>query len=274
MIPSIIFDILFPMFKKERLNYRTNLENSKIDYKRLISELREKKKQILEEIEKDFNKNENNKEIKNKIKSTKKHFRKEFKNLKIKNKEIKKTIKLNFLSAVSKNKEIRENVKLTKKSKSNLHQILYNYSKLPYDKKKNSLVVQELSPSKEINFSIKEKVFSDLNAFEDKSKDRIYASDKDIVFTSIKLSSGTEKIPIVLKYTGQCVPIFLDRLRDDTFDKFSNENEHHIMHLSERLREIKPPKKYGKIGKKGKMFLIFIVLAGIYLGYQYYRGGF
>jgi len=250
------------LYKKERINYKAELESNKIEYKKIIRDLKEKKKIALESAKT----REDRKEINV-------FFKKELKNSKVRYKDTKVQAKINFMSSVARNKELKENVKLTKKSKSNLHQILYTYAKLPYEEKKNSLVVQEISPSRELKFEIKKRVFNDLNAFNDSSNDRVYAGEKDILFTNIKLENGNEKIPIVLRYSGECVPVFLEKIRDDTFDKFSTENEHHIMLLSERLREIKAPGKGLKIGKKAGMIIIASILIIGYLAYKYYNGG-
>jgi hypothetical protein len=259
-----ILDMFYPFYKKEKLNYQSELESNKIEYKKLTRDLKEKMNYAIELSEDKQQK----KQIKNK-------FKKELKELSKKYKETKGIAKINFMSEVAKTKERKENVKLTRKSKSNLHQILYKYSKLPYDKKKNSLVVLEISPSREVQFSIKDRVFKDLNAFSDKSDDRVYAGEKDIVFTNIQLENGNEKVPMVLKYTGQCVPVFLEELRDkQTMEKFSTENEHHIMLLSERLREIKAPNKFNfKFGKTGTMIVLMAVLMILYFGYKYFKGG-
>jgi hypothetical protein len=258
-----ILDMFYPFYKKEKLNYQSELEQNKIEYKKIISAIKEQMDLAIESTE-----------DKKKKKIIAAGFKKELKELKKRYNESKSNAKINFMSAVAKSKENKENVKLTRKSKSNLHQILYQYAKLPYEKKKHSLLVLEISPSREVRFSIKERVFNDLNAFKDKSNDRVYASEKDIIFTNIKLETGNEKIPMVLKYTGLCVPIFLEKIRDDAMDKFSTENEHHIMLLSERLREIKAPNKFNlKLGKKGFMMIIMVVIMIGYFGYKYSTGG-
>jgi hypothetical protein len=254
---------LLPFYKKERINYNSEIEQNKIAYKRLLSELKDKRKITLE-------RNTDRK----KKKEIKQFFSKQLRDLKSRHKESKLQAKINLMAAVSKNKELKENVKLIKKSKSNLHRVLYYFAKLPYDEKKNSLVVQELSPSREANFSIKKRVFHDLTAFADNKDDRVYASEKDILFTTIQFGTGVEKIPIVLRYAGQCVPVFLDKIRDDTYDKFSTENEHHIMLYSARIRETKAPKQGLKIGKFGFMAIIIGVLMLGYMAYKYSNGGF
>lgn len=263
MIPQMIFDILFPFFRKERINFHSELESQKIEYRKLKKNIKEKEQTALELAGKD----------KKKIDLVKIQFKKELKSLKRVFKDTKANAKINFMSSVSSNKQLRETVKLSKKSKSNIHQILFQYSKLPYEEKKNSLVVFELSPSKEMKVGIKKRVFDDLNAFNDKANDRIYAAEKDIIFTSITFGNGVEKIPVVLRYSGQCVPIFLSKLRDDNNDKFSSENEHHIMLLSERLREIKAPKGKMKMGKMMFMIILIAVIGGGYLFYKYQTGG-
>jgi hypothetical protein len=260
-----ILDMFYPFYKKEKLNYQSELESNKIEYKKLTRDLKEKMNYAIELSEDKKQK----KEIKNK-------FKKELKELSKKYKETRGIAKINFMSAVASFKERKENVKLTKKSKSNLHQILYEYAKLPYDKKKNSLVVLEISPSREIRFGIKKRVFNDLNAYGDKDNDRIYASEKDIIFTNIRLENGNEKIPLVIRYSGQCTAIFLEKIRDEqTMEKFSAEKEHHIMLLSERLREIKAPNKFNfKMSKPVVMGIIMVVLMLVYVGYKYSTGGF
>lgn len=290
----IIYSIL-PLYRKESINYNAEIEQNKIGHKQVLSALKEKEKVTIEEVNnqaiipeiKEVRKKvlwlesvklqSNQDQLilakKEKIKNIKVFFKKQKKELKRVYKEKKLLAKINFMAAVSKNKELKENVKLTKKSKSNLHQILYTFSKLPYDEKKNSLVVQELSPSREAKFSIKKRVFNDLSAYGDKSDDRVYASEKDIIFTTIQFGTGTEKIPMVLRYAGQCVPIFLDKIRDDTYDKFSTENEHHIMLYSARIRETKAPKGQFKMGKVGAMAIVIGILIAAYLGYTYYKGG-
>lgn len=261
MMPQMIFDFIFPFFRKERIRFNSEIQSHKIEFRKLKKDLKEKKILALENVDKE------------KVKIIKKEFRKEEKRLKRYFKDAKLNAKLSFMSAVSSNKGIRESVKLSKKSKSNLHQILFEYSKLPYKEKKNSLVVFELSPSKEMQVGIKKRVFDDLNAFNDSTNDRIYASEKDVIFTSIKFGNGVEKIPVVMRYSGQCVPIFLSKLRDDTMDKFSSETEHHIMLLSERLREIKAPKKGVKIGRTMGIILIMLLAVGGSLAYKYYTNG-
>jgi len=257
-----VLDLFYPFYKKEKLTYQSELEQHKIQYKKLVSSIKEKRDSVLDSIQ-----------DKKEEKTIKTKFKKELKTLKKRYKDHKKESKITFMSAVAKSKEQRENVKLTRKSKSNLHQILYQYAKLPYEKKKNSLVVLEISPSREVMFSIKERVFDDLNAFKDKTNERVYAGEKDIIFTTIRLENGNEKIPMVFKYSGQCVPVFLEKIRDDTMDKFSSENEHHIMLLSERLREIKAPNKFKlNLGKKTSMLIIMGVLMILYFGYKYFKG--
>jgi hypothetical protein len=258
----MILDSLLPFYKKERINYHAELESNKIEYQKVLSEVKEKMLVTLENVH-----------DKDKIKEIKKFFNKEFDNLKRKYKESKFQSKINFMSAVSKTKEREENIKLTKKSKSNLHQMLFKFAKLPYEEKKNSLVVMELSPSREAKMSIKKRVFGDLNAFKDSNDDRVYAAEKDILFMNIEFGTGNEKIPMVIRYSGECVPIFLEKIRDDTFDKFSSENEHHIMLLSERLREIKAPGSGIKLNKFVVMGGIIVVLMIAYFGYKYYTGG-
>lgn len=257
----MILDFL-PFYKKERINYNSEIEQNKISYKRLLSELKDKKKTALE-LSKD---RKQRKEIK-------KFFDKEISNIKSKFKENKIQAKINFMAAVSRNKELKENVKLIRKSKSNLHRVLYDFARLPYKEKKNSIVVQELSPSKEIEFSIKKRIFNDLDAFGDDNNDRVFAGEKDILFTTISFGNGVEKVPMVLRYSGQCVPIFLDKVRDDTYDKFSNENEHHLEVLCARFRETKAPRKGLKIGRTAGMIIIGAILMIGYFGYKYYNGG-
>ncbi len=259
-----VLDMFYPFYKKEKLNYQSELEHNKIEYKKLKRSIKEKLYIALESVKDSKTKNKVKKEFKDELRQVSKRY-----------KESKAEAKINFMSAVANAKDKKENVKLTRKSKSNIHQILYEYSKLPYDKKKNSLVVLEISPSREIKFSIKARVFKDLNAFNDKTDDRVYAGEKDIIFTNIKLENGNEKIPIVIRYSGLSVPVFLEKIRDDTMDKFSTENEHHIMLLSERLREIKAPNKFNfKMSKPVVMGIIMIVLMLVYAGYKYSTGGF
>lgn len=279
MIFGSIFLDLLPFYKKERINYNSEREQNNIAYKVLKSELQEKKQSILEE---DLNKSTIikkkflffNRTVKvTKQKQIKEFFNKKLKDLKRKNKESNLQAKINYMAAVSKYKELKENVKLIKKSKSNLHRVLYDFARLPYQEKKNSIVVQELSPSKEVEFSIKKRVFNDLDTFGDKSGDRIFAGEKDVLFTTIKFGNGVEKIPMVLRYSGQCVPIFLDKIRDDTYDKFSNENEHHLEVLCARFRETKAPRMVLKIGRTAGMIIIAVVLMLGYFAYKYYNGG-
>jgi hypothetical protein len=271
---------LLPFYKKERINYKCELEKNKIEYKKLKSDIKEKHRIALENLELKespknkkkwynlFSKDKQKKEVN-------KFFKKEFESLERTNKRLKLTAKINFMSAVSEHKKKKEDIKLTKKSKSNLHQMLYEYSNLPYHEKKQSLVVGEIAPSRELVYGIKKRIFNDLNAFTDKDNDRVYAGEKDILFMNISLSSGNQKIPVVFRYSGECVPIYLEKIRDDTFDKFSTENEHHIMMLSERLREIKAPNKFNfKLGKTASMILIATVIMIGYLIYKYYKGGF
>lgn len=275
----MILDLL-PFYKKERISYNSELEEHKIEYKKLKSEIKEKKRATLEQYSNNpeyiiskilwFNR----KKRINKEKEIRKFFRKELESLKRKYKDLKLQAKINYMRAVSENKALKERITLTKKSKSNLHQILYEYSRLSYEEKKNSLVVWEISPSKEVKFSIKKRVFNDLNAFNDKSDDRVYAGEKDILFTSIQFGNGNEKIPMVLRYSGACVPVYLEKVRDDTYDKFSSENEHHIILLSNRLREIKAPSKGLDMDKKTVMFILIAILGIGYLAYRYYNGGF
>lgn len=275
---SILLDLL-PFYKKERINYNSEREQNNIAYKMLKSELKEKEQSILEEdsnkpivIKKKFlffNRTINV----TKQKQIKEFFKKKLKDLKRKNKESNMQAKINYMAAVSKYKELKENVKLIKKSKSNLHRVLYDFARLPYQEKKNSIVIEELSPSKEVEFSIKKRVFNDLDTFGDKTGDRVFAGEKDILFTTIKFGNGVEKIPMVLRYSGQCVPIFLDKIRDDTYDKFSNENEHHLEVLCARFRETKAPKTSIKIGRTAGMIIIAVVLMLGYFAYKYYNGG-
>lgn len=254
---------LLPFYKKERINFNSEIESNRIAYKRLLSEIKEKKILALEKAK--------DKKMRKEIEQ---FFKKEIKEKDRKFKESKLQAKINFMAAVSKNKEVKENIKLAKKSKSNLHRTLYDYAKLPYEEKKNSIVVQEISPSREAKFSIKKRVFYDLSAFSDKKDDRVYAGEKDILFTTIQLGTGNEKIPMVLRYAGQCVPVFLDKVRDDTYDKFSTENEHHIMLYAAKIRETKAPGKKFKLGRTGTVIAIAVVLMGAYLVYKYYNGGF
>jgi hypothetical protein len=274
--------LLLPVYKKEKINYFSEKESNRIQFKKLKSELKEKRRAALEE---DYNNPQIitkkflwfNRSVKvYKKKEIVDFFKKQLQHLKRTNKENKLQAKINFMAAVSRNKEIKENANLMKKSKSNLHEVLYNFAKLPYEDKKNSLVVQEISPSRETKFLIKRRVFNDLDAYGDQEGDRVYASEKDIVFTSIKFSEGIEKIPMVYRYSGQCVPIFLDKVRADTFEKFSTENEHHIMIYSARIRETKEPKKGMNINinKKSVMIILGVLLVVGYLGYRYYNGGF
>ncbi|OQA66680.1 MAG: hypothetical protein BWY36_00866 [Candidatus Diapherotrites archaeon ADurb.Bin253] len=260
-----VLDMFYPFYKKEKLNYQSELEKNKIEYKKLKRSIKEKLYITLESVKDRKTKDKVKKEFKDALRQVSKRYN-----------ESKTEAKINFMSAVASFKERKENVKLAKKSKSNLHQILYKYAKLPYDKKKNSLVVLEISPSREIRFGIKERVFNDLNAYGDKDNDRIYASEKDIIFTNIRLENGNEKIPLVIRYSGQCTAIFLEKIRDEkTMEKFSAEKEHHIMLLSERLREIKAPNKFNlKMSKPVVMGIIMIVLMIVYAGYKYSKGGF
>jgi len=277
----MIFDFmlldLLPFYKKERINFNSEIEQNNISYKMLKSELQEKERECLEQDKPTITKKKFlfwNRTIKTtKEKEIKEFFKKQKKDLKRKNKESKLQAKINYMAAVSKHKELKENIKLIKKSKSNLHRVLYDFARLPYKEKKNSIVVQELSPSKEVQFSIKKRVFNDLDAFGDKDGDRIFAGEKDILFTTIQFGTGVEKIPMVYRYSGQCVPIFLDKVRDDTYDKFSNENEHHMEVLMARLRETKAPKNAIKIGRTAGMIIIVVILMACYFGYKYYNGG-
>jgi hypothetical protein len=79
---------------------------------------------------------------------------------------------------------------------------------------------------------------------------------------------------MILRYSGQCVPIYLSKVRDDTYDKFSNENEHHLEVLCARFRETKEPRKGIKMDKKVVMIIIVALLGLGYLAYRYYNGGF
>jgi hypothetical protein len=279
MIMDLMVLELLPFYKKERINYTSELEQNKIEYKRLKSELKEKRSLALEEdnnnykfIKKRFLFFNYNKKI-NRNKEINLFFDRQIKELKRKNGERKLQAKINYMAAVSRHKELKENIKLIKKSKSNLHRVLYDFARLPYKEKKNSIVVEELSPSKEIEFSIKKRIFNDLDAFGDARGDRIFAGEKDILFTTISFGNGVEKIPMVLRYSGQCVPIFLDKVRDDTYDKFSNENEHHLEVLCARFRDTKAPSKGLKIGRTMGMIIIGVILMIGYLGYKYYNGG-
>lgn len=282
-----VLDMFYPFYKKEKLNYQSELESNKIEYKKLTRDSKEKFNSAIETSKEKtalglFGLKDKKaiKEIKKQgslqLQQIKKEKKDTLKELKKRYSESKGEAKINFMSAVASFKERKENVKLTKKSKSNLHQILYEYAKLPYDKKKNSLVVLEISPSREIRFGIKKRVFNDLNAYGDKDNDRIYASEKDIIFTNIRLENGNEKIPLVIRYSGQCTPIFLEKIRDEqTMEKFSAEKEHHIMLLSERLREIKAPNKFNfKMSKPVVMGIIMVVLMLVYVLYKYSTGGF
>jgi hypothetical protein len=282
-----VLNMFYPFYSKEKLNYESELEQNKIEFKKLKRNLKEKFSLAIETSKEKTSKNlidlkdkkvisEVKKQGDLQLKKIKKERKDTIRELKKRYSESKGEAKINFMLAVAKYKETRQNVKLTKKSKSNLHQILYEYAKLPYDKKKNSLVVLEISPSREIKFGIKSRVFKDLNAFNDKTDDRVYASEKDIIFTNIKLENGNEKVPIVIRYSGQCTALFLEDLRDkQTMEKFSTENEHHIMLLSERLRETKAPRnKFNfKFGKTGTMIGIMIILMIFYAGYKYFKGG-
>jgi hypothetical protein len=279
MIMDLMILEFLPFYKKERINYTSELEQNKIEYKRLKSELKEKRSLALEEdnnnykfIKKRFLFFNYNKKI-NRNKEINLFFDRQIKELKRKNGERKLQAKINYMAAVSRHKELKENIKLIKKSKSNLHRVLYDFARLPYKEKKNSIVVEELSPSKEIEFSIKKRIFNDLDAFGDVRGDRIFAGEKDILFTTISFGNGVEKIPMVLRYSGQCVPIFLDKVRDDTYDKFSNENEHHLEVLCARFRDTKAPSKGLKIGRTMGMIIIGVILMLGYLGYKYYNGG-
>jgi len=253
---------LLPFYKKERINFNSEKEQNKVAYKRILSDLEEKKQSAIE--------SSTDKKQKKEINI---FFSKQLKDLKRKYKESVLQAKINFMAAVSKNKELKENVKLIKKSKSNLHRVLYDFARLPFKEKKNSIVVQELSPSKEVEFTIRKRVFSDLDTFGDKDGDRVFAGEKDILFTTIQFGTGIEKIPMILRYSGQCVPIFLDKVRDDTYDKFSNENEHHLEVLCARFRETKAPKTGLKIGRMTGMIIIGAILMIGYLAYKYYNGG-
>jgi len=105
--------------------------------------------------------------------------------------------------------------------------------------------------------------------------DRVLTGEKDILFTTIRFGNGTEKIPMIFRYSGQCVPIFLDKVRDDTYDKFSNENEHRLEALCAKVREIKAPNQFKfKINRTVGMIIIAVVLMGGYTLYKYYNGGF
>lgn len=262
---------LLPFFKKERINYNSETEQNKISYKKLLSEVKEKQEVLVTEILSITDKKERNK----KLKDAKTSFKKVVQGIKRKIKDSKLKAKINFMAAVSRNKETKENVKLIKKSQSNLHRVLYNYAKLPYEEKKNSIVVQEISPSKEIEFSIKKRIYNELDTYGDKLGDRILTGEKDILFTTIRFGLGTEKIPMVFRYSGQCVPIFLDKVRDDTYDKFSNENEHRLEALCAKVREIRAPNQFKfKINRTVGMVIIAVILMGGYLIYKYYNGGF
>jgi hypothetical protein len=279
MIMDLMILEFLPFYKKERINYTSELEQNKIKYKSLKSELEEKRRSALDLdlnnptiTKKKFLWFNLNVKI-NKQKEINQFFQKQLEDLRRKNKESKLQAKINYMAAVSRHKELKENIKLIKKSKSNLHRVLYDFARLPYKEKKNSIVVEELSPSKEIEFSIKKRIFNDLDAFGDVRGDRIFAGEKDILFTTISFGNGVEKIPMVLRYSGQCVPIFLDKVRDDTYDKFSNENEHHLEVLCARFRDTKAPSKGLKIGRTMGMIIIGVILMIGYLGYKYYNGG-
>lgn len=261
MIEEIILPLLF-FYKKEKIVLKANLEKNKIEYRRLKRDLISKKKEALESSDLD-------KEKKLEIKNT---FNNEIKFIKRKLKEEKDKIKIQYMEDVSQNKKIKEEISLSKKSKSNLHQTLFTYARQSFEDKKNSLVVVELAPSGELMFSIKRRIFNDLSAYGDKHNDRVYAGEKDILFTNIRIGNSNERIPMFFRYSGQCVPIFLESVRSDTFDKFSTENEHHIMLLSERLREIKAPNKKLKLNRKTGMFILTCVLGAVYLIYRYMNG--
>ncbi len=273
---------LLPFYKKERINYNSEIEQNKVAYRKLVIDLKDKRTTALEEADsiqinsklswKDKELAKRNKN--NRIKEIRTFFDKQLVDLKRKHKDSILQAKINFMAAVSKNKELKENVKLIRKSKSNLHRVLYDFTRLPFDEKKNSLVVQEISPSKGIEFSIKKRIFKDLDTYGNKETDRMFASDKDIMFTTFNYDKGTEKIPIVLRYSGQCVPIYLDKVRDDTYEQFSNENEHHLELLCARFRETKAPHQGLKISRQAGMIIIGVILMIGYFVYKYYNGGF